>query len=326
MKLHIFRTHRQNELQVDLHNGMIIGTAHHCDLQFNDRHMSYVHARVIEENGRFWLVDADSDNGIRNRFGISMGGKIELQPGVRFDLGEHAFEVHDEVSPVDYAAQPLPPSLMITLPVALALLGILTGINMFESYLQTPVEDFHMWPTFRNLLFEQTPLFVVAGVAYLVGVLLRGRGYFTQILALCLAVSALRELLSFAVLWFNYNLGTSVVLDAIEFSIDLGIMLFALYLGLKWVSHWTKPRLVSACVLFFSMVIVNAYIDLVESSSNDANLREYNERLFNSEWRFVRAQSHEDWRGSVDALFDRVEQQTESSEVNEGSEVTEPEH
>ncbi len=317
IQLHVFRTHRQHEQKIDVSNGTTLGSGSYCDYRFNDPHMSEIHARVVEEAGQLWLVDADSDNGIRNRFGISMGGRIALTPGTRFELGEHSFEVHGTSTESEAsAAGPLPPSLAFVLPLSLVLLVMIVGMKMFEVYLQTPVDDYHLWPTFRNVVFSQGPLFVMAGGAYLVGVLLRGRGYFMQILALCLGVTVAKQLISFFILLFDYNVGSSIVLDAVEFAFDLGVMLIALYLGLKWISHWRQKRLILACGFFFSLVVANAYIDLVEANSNEFNLRQYNDRIFSSDWRFVSAKTKPEWSGSIEELFSSVESNADWSDEN----------
>jgi hypothetical protein len=129
-----------------------------------------------------------------------------------------------------------------------------------------------------------------------------------------LGVTVAKQLISFVILLFDYNVGSSIILDAVEFAFDLGVMLIALYLGLKWISHWRQKRLILACGFFFSLVVANAYIDLVEANSNEFNLRQYNDRIFSSDWRFVSAKTKPEWSDAIGDLFSSVENNVDWSD------------
>ncbi len=85
-------------------SGARVGRAPSCDVVLNHASVSRVHARVEEREGRLWLVDAGSRNGL-----LVQGERtaaVRLADGIEFQLGELRVRVQ-RVAAVQSSGAPL---------------------------------------------------------------------------------------------------------------------------------------------------------------------------------------------------------------------------
>lgn len=91
--VHLFRNQQPGAIFYASTNSVRLGREH-CDLSFPfDRHISGRHARVYEENGRFFLQDLGSRNGTF----LKLNQPYHLNNGDHFFAGQQLFRV--EISP-----------------------------------------------------------------------------------------------------------------------------------------------------------------------------------------------------------------------------------
>ncbi|WP_298635856.1 FHA domain-containing protein [uncultured Umboniibacter sp.] len=309
--LRIYRTHRQHEQRVPLANNLSIGSAPEMDVCLHDSYVSPAHAKVLEdEEGRFWLLDTDSENGIRNRFGSSLGDRIQLVAGEKFELGEHIFEVIDNTQATP-STPSLPPSLKRAMPIALAAYFLLIVNSVFIEYLYG-FEEFSISNSFHSGALEYLWILGVAGVGYAIGVLLRGKGYFWQVLALVAGVMLLMEVGAYLLAWLSYNVGGSIFLVMIGFIAKVLLLVLSLYGALSWVTHWTFVKRALACNVLLLAICFDTYIHVTEDAADAESLAVYNELLLSETLRFAPVQDVEDFRAAVGDLF--IEAEGDSSD------------
>ncbi|MEQ3697526.1 MAG: FHA domain-containing protein [Pseudomonadales bacterium] len=314
--LRIYRTHRQHEQRVPLTNNLSIGSAAEMDVCLHDSYVSPAHAKVLEdEEGKFWLIDTDSENGIRNRFGSSLGDRIQLVAGEKFELGEHIFEVIDTAQSIP-STPSLPPSLKRAMPVALAAYFLLVVNNVLVEYLYG-FEEFSVSNSFHSGALEYLWILGVAGVGYSVGVLLRGKGYFWQLLALGAGVMLLMEVGAYLLAWLSYNVGGSIVLVMIGFLAKVLLLVLTLYAALTWVTHWTFAKRALACNVLLLAICFDTYIHVMEDATNAESSAVYNELLLSETLRFAPIQNVEEFRSSVGDLFIEAEDESKEGESEE---------
>ncbi|MFQ5748754.1 MAG: FHA domain-containing protein [Planctomycetota bacterium] len=82
---------RETGEEVGLHPDMVIGRSREADYRIEEESVSRRHARVEEREGRLWLLDLQSSNGIRRNG--RLGPAFPLKAGDLITLGGVAFEV-----------------------------------------------------------------------------------------------------------------------------------------------------------------------------------------------------------------------------------------
>ena len=311
MMLRIFRTHRQHEQRILVQDGITIGSDPAADVCLHDSYISPVHAKVVaDDDGGFWLVDNDSANGIRNRFGSSLGDRIKLIVGERFELGEHVLEVVDNSQP----ARPepmLPPGLKQAAPIAIIAYLLLVLNQVFVEYLYG-FEDFGFWPSFHGAVISLAWLLSYAGVGYVVGVLLRGKGYFWQLLALGAGASVVIGLGDYLLGWLSYNLGEGLGLFVAALTFELLVWTVALYLTLSWVSHWGLGRRLAASGFLILLVCFDTYVEFADEAADVHNLPSYNRFIFNDTLRFAPSRDLDEFNDQLDELFGEAKGEAEA--------------
>lgn len=307
MLLRVYRTHRQHEQRVPLRNNLSLGSAAEMDLCLHDSYVSPAHAKVVEDDsGKFWLLDTDSENGIRNRFGSSLGDRIQLVAGEKFELGEHVFEVID----TEHTVRPtpaLPPSLKRSLPTALVAYFLLVVNSVFVEYLYG-FEEFSVASSFHTGFLQYLWLPGLAAAGYSVGVLLRGKGYFWQLLALGAGIALLMEAGAYLLGWLSYNVGGSMILLMVGFLSKVILLVLALYGALTWVTHWRFVKRALACNLLLIAICFDTYIQVNEDANDAESAAVYNELLLNEKFRFAPVHDAEEFRKSLSDLFDEAKQ------------------
>ncbi|RMA80230.1 FHA domain-containing protein [Umboniibacter marinipuniceus] len=307
MLLRVYRTHRQHEQRVPLRNNLSLGSAAEMDVCLHDSYVSPAHAKVVEDDdGKFWLLDTNSENGIRNRFGSSLGDRIQLVAGEKFELGEHVFEVIDTDHAVQ-SAPALPPSLKRSLPIALIAYFLLVINSVFVEYLYG-FEEFSVASSFRAGVLQYLWLLGLAAGGYAVGVLLRGKGYFWQLLALGAGVALLMEVGTYLLGWLSYNVGGSMVLLMVGFLSKVILLVLTLYGALTWVTHWNFIKRTLACNLLLIAICFDTYIQVNEDATDAESAAVYNELLLNEKLRFAPVHDAEEFRSSMSDLFNEAKQ------------------
>ncbi|MGE4620435.1 MAG: FHA domain-containing protein [Planctomycetota bacterium] len=71
---------------------MVIGRSPESDVTIDDAKVSSRHASIVEKNGRWFVLDMDSGNGIV--VGDRKAKKLELKDGYSFRIGPAAFSIH----------------------------------------------------------------------------------------------------------------------------------------------------------------------------------------------------------------------------------------
>src|SRR5262249_7565307 len=90
----------------DVGAGAVLGRAEECAARLTDPSVSRHHARLDLVEGRFWIADTRSRNGLR--VGAQRVERAPLGDGDEFQLGEVLLRFRADIATGERAAQPAP--------------------------------------------------------------------------------------------------------------------------------------------------------------------------------------------------------------------------
>jgi len=211
-----------------------LGRAFSNDVILTDEHVDPVHARLeFDDEGRLWLVDLDSVNGIRRPRHKARLERTEVRSGELFLIGRSRIRVFTGSHAVAPAVRIRFSEVFLLWlgkpQVALALILLFGLVLMLQTWLTT-VGEFRFSLIIENNL-NQVLLFVALAVGvYFLSVLFKRGGNFLAHLSLLILLFLLTSLLGFVFKLAVFNAGDGLyplleVLDSTR-----GYLLLFLYL------------------------------------------------------------------------------------------------
>lgn len=188
-----------------------IGRGYGNDLIINDEHTDVEHAELrVDEQGRLWLEDLDSVNGVRLAKTRELTSRSLVSSGDMFLIGRNKLRVYFSDHPMP-AAVPIRPieSFLLWLgrPPILVCLLLFYLLTAFASAYHTTTKEFD-WSSFlgNNVIGALTFAGLAAGV-YFLSVLFRRSGNFPSHLSVLLFVALYSAFSTLLLNLFRFNGG-----------------------------------------------------------------------------------------------------------------------
>ncbi|GAB4173024.1 MAG: hypothetical protein Kow0020_08190 [Wenzhouxiangellaceae bacterium] len=214
-----------------------LGRAYHADVILADEHVDPVHARLeFDDEGRLFIVDCDSVNGLRRERDKSQVSRAEVRSGDVYRMGRSRIRVLLPDHPVPPAV-PIRGAERFLLwlgkpQVAIALLLLYLGTLTLTTWLAT-IGEFK-WSTVIEINHQTTLAYVLLAVfVYLVSVLFRRGGNLLAHLSLLMLLFLFSALLSGLIALVRFNAGSAHFeliewIDYIAGFVELGIYFWSI--------------------------------------------------------------------------------------------------
>lgn len=314
------------------HHSVWIGRAFDNDVILSDEHVDAGHAKLVfDEEGRLWLEDLGSVNGIRRPRHKAHIERTEVRSGEVFLVGRSRIRVY-------LGTHPVPPAVKIRISevfllwlgkpqVTVMLALVFLGAKVLGTWLST-IGEFRWSLVIERNLGEVMTFFALAVGVYFLSVLFRRGGNFLAHLSLLVLVFLLSSVLQLAlsVAVFNSGDGGYPVLDWLDSA--RGYLMLFIYL-------WSILYLAFHISLLRRTMISVAIVAVMLGVNN---LPDDSMRRFTSQQAFPLEQQWlppafligepvpaEQFRQDAEALFDDIDQKrSEALEEREAEEFESP--
>lgn len=321
-----------------------LGRAFSNEVILSDEHVDASHARLIfDDEGRLWLEDLGSVNGIRRPRHKAHIDRTEVNSGEIFLIGRSRVRVY-------LGTHPVPPAVRIRMSevfllwlgkpqVAVMLALVFIGAKVLTTWLST-IGEFRWSQVIDQNLGEVVTFFALAVGVYFLSVLFRRGGNFLAHLSLLILVFLFSSVVEFLLAVGVFNAGDRwyPILDWLDSA--RGYLMLFVYLWSILYLAFHIPLLKRTLISVVVVVIMLGVNNLPE----DAMRRFVNQQSFPLKqlWQppaLLLAQPHpaEEFDASLDSLFEKVnderaealeerEREKKDSEVDAGTpEEPEPE-
>lgn len=297
------------------HHSVWLGRAFDNDVILSDEHVDATHAKLVfDEEGRLWLEDLGSVNGIRRPRHKALIQRTEVRSGEIFLIGRSRVRVL-------LGTHPVPPAVKIRLSevfllwlgkpqVTVMLAIVFLAAKILGTWLST-IGEFRWSQVIDRNLGEVITFFALAVGVYFLSVLFRRGGNFLAHLSLLILVFLLSSALDFAlsVAVFNSGDGGYAVLDWMDSA--SGYLMLFIYL---WSILYLAFHISLLRRTLISTVVVAVMLG-VNNLPDDSMRRFASQQAFplKQEWLppvFLMGEPVpvEDFRRDADALFDALDE------------------
>jgi len=311
------------------HHSVWLGRAFDNDVILSDEHVDASHAKLVfDEEGRLWLEDLGSVNGIRRPRHKAHIERAEVTSGEVFLVGRSRIRVY-------LGTHPVPPAVKIRISevfllwlgkpqVTVMLALVFLAAKVLGTWLST-IGEFRWSLVIERNLGEVMTFFALAVGVYFLSVLFRRGGNFLAHLSLLVLVFLLSSVLEFAlsVALFSSGDGGYPVLDWLDSA--RGYLMLFVYL-------WSILYLAFHISLLRRTLISGAIVAVMLGVNNlpDDSMRRFaSQQVFPLEQQWLppallvgQPLSAGEFRDDAGALFDVLdEKRAEALEVREAEEI-----
>ena len=296
-------------------NAVAIGRGFNNDLILNDEHADAEHARLeLDEQGRWWMMDQASVNGIRMAKVKRKIDRHAVASGEVFLLGRNKLRVY-------LGNHPVPPavrirwieSLLLWLGKPFVLVGMILsylGVKALASYFST-IGEFKWSAFFSQNIGEVLGFIALAIAVYFLSVLFRRGGNFMSHISVLVAVFLIGALFDFLINFAVFNAGDHRyglinTLDTIS-----GYLIIFLYLWsvLYLAFHFSlKRRTWISLAVLGGIVLLNVLQDQMMNEWFDSQSFPVERTLLPSTFLLTEPIGAEQFASRTSAAFDRVDE------------------
>ncbi|MEM7054865.1 MAG: FHA domain-containing protein [Pseudomonadota bacterium] len=296
-------------------NAVAIGRGFSNDLILNDEHADAEHARLeLDDEGRWWIVDQNSVNGIRQAKGKRKLDRQAVSSGEVFLLGRNKLRVY-------LGNHPVPPavrirwieSLLLWLGKPFVLVSMILSyltVKALASYFST-IGEFKWSAFFSQNIGEVLGFIALAIAVYFLSVLFRRGGNFMSHISVLVAVFLIGALIDFLINLAVFNAGDHRygLINTVDTISGYLIIFLYLWSVLYLAFHFSlKQRTWISLVVLGGIVLLNVLQDQMMDEWFDMQSFPVEQTLLPPTLLLTEPINAEQYANKTEAAFDRVDE------------------